>query len=226
MASQDRIKQLLGTGLSAEVVASTIGVHPSYISQLMSEETFYNEVIELRTKTLAAASVRDRGIDEIESMLIEKLHEQVSTNAIYKPRDLLHAFALVNRATRRGVSAQQGTVINNQVINLTLKKKVVNNFKTNDLGEVVEVEGQTLVTMPASTLLKTLISEAVETDPKNAERFKQVERYLPQGLTVSSEGLEKLNEIPQERRGPDLSRINKTVHGQRGHESTAIKRKS
>jgi hypothetical protein len=36
----EKIKELLGSGLSNDVVASAVGCDPSYVSQLMSNETF------------------------------------------------------------------------------------------------------------------------------------------------------------------------------------------
>ena len=218
----DKIRDLLGTGLSNETVASTIGVHPSYISQLMSEESFYNEVIELRTKNLAAASVRDRGIDGLEDTLIKKLKDAVEH--MYKPQDLLRAFAVINSAKRRGTTVEQGVVVNNQVVTLRLSKTIVNNFKTNDHGEVVEVEGRTLVTMPAASLVKDLIAKEAKENPELAKQYQKVQKYLPQAHapSITEEGFASLEKQGDQQGNPvdvkdrgqtpgtiDLSRVHK-----------------
>lgn len=177
-ASAEQIKELLGNGLSNEVVATAVGVHPSYVSQLMAEEAFANEVIALRTKTLAASSKRDRSWDGIEDKLLSKLSEQVDLNMIYKPTDVLRALHVVNNAKRRGNSVESGLVVNNVVVNLRLPKVIKNAYTRNIDGEVVEVttpegEVQTLVTMPASTLMQKL------SETHQGKQYDKVRRYLP-----------------------------------------------
>ena len=179
-ASADRIKELLGNGLSNDVVATAVGVHPSYVSQLMSDEIFSQQVIALRTQTLAAASSRDRSWDGIEDRLLNKLSDLVDSGMFYKPQDILNALVVANRAKRRGTTAQENLVVHQNIVHLNLPTQVVNSYRKNLQGEVVEIttpEGnqQTLVTMPAVALVQKL-AEA-EKDGK----YDKVRRYLPQG---------------------------------------------
>jgi hypothetical protein len=198
VATQDKIKELLGTGLSNEVVASSIGVHPSYISQLMSDEDFYNSVIELRTKNLAAHTVRDRNLDGIEDTLIKKMSEMLDSGMVYKPHDILKFFQVLNNAKRRGVTPAEATVVNNTVVNLSLPPIVQKqfSFKTNSANEVVEVEGQTMITMPAAHLLESLIENNTEdSDEQKKLKYEQVKKFLPQAaFEPSSPIVEKLLE--------------------------------
>lgn len=172
---KNRIKELLGSGLSNDLVATTVGCDHSYISQLMADEQFHNEVVELRAASLTANTKRDRAIDNIEDKIVEKLSD--SLDMIFKPRDLLSAFAIVNKAVRRGVPAREGLVVNQQVINLTIPQAVIKNFSLNSLGEVVAVEGQTMVTMPAKTLLKNLAGQRGDSNG----RYEKVSGFLPAG---------------------------------------------
>jgi len=176
-ASAEKIKELLGNGLSNEVVATAVGVHPSYISQLMADEDFSAEVVSLRTKQLTAATSRDRSWDGVEDKLLDKLSEVVDMGMIYKPTEVLRALAIVNNAKRRGVSQQQAMVVNQQIVTLVLPEVVVKSFSRNSVNEVVEVDGQTLVTMPASTLMQNLAN-----GNKGRKDYEQVRRYLPQNL--------------------------------------------
>lgn len=175
-ASAEKIKELLGNGLSNEVVATAVGVHPSYISQLMADEQFSAEVVSKRTQTLTAATIRDRSWDGLEDSLLNKLAEKVEQDLIYKPMDLLRALAVVNNAKRRGTSAQESLVVHQNIVTLNLPTVVVNSYKKNSNGEVVEVttpegKAQTLVTMPAAALMQKL-----GTENKN---YEQVRKYLP-----------------------------------------------
>lgn len=172
--TEQKIKELLGSGLSNEVVASSLGVSASYISQLMSKENFYNDVVELRTKSLAAHTVRDRNIDGIEDLLLDKLHEVINNGMVYKPNDLLRCFQVINAAKRRGAPAQESAVINNTVVSLRLPEATTLAFKTNRENEVIEVEGKTLVTMPSSALLNDLINK----EGKDSEKYQSIQKSM------------------------------------------------
>lgn len=157
-----RIKELLGNGLSNEVVATAVGVTPSYISQLMADEQFSTDVITQRTQTLTAATTRDRHWDNVEDKLLASLSDLVDTGMFYKPNDILRALVAVNNAKRRGVSVQENITTTAQtVVTLNMPTVVVNAFRQNANGEVVELintQGvpQTLVTMPAAALMQQL----------------------------------------------------------------------
>lgn len=178
--SKEQVRDLLGTGLSTEIVASAVGCDPSYITQLMAHEEFAVSVVALRTKHLTENNARDGEINRIEDDLIAKVQELLDTSQIYKPNDILRAFSIINNAKRRGIAAAQSLTINQTVVNLQIPAKVVQSFTMNTQGEVVEVEGQTLVTMPAHTLLKRL-SEAK--DGKQGEVYEKISRYLPATIT-------------------------------------------
>jgi hypothetical protein len=173
--NKEKIKQLLGTGLSNEIVASAVGCDQSYISQLLADEQFAAEVTALRVVALTANSERDKNIDSIEDRLIGKLSEAVDMGLIYKPGDVLRSFAVVNAAKRRGVAAHEGAKVREAVVTLTIPTVVINQFVTNTLGEVIEVDGQTLVTKPSSELLKELAGKGGD----NAGKYEKVSRYLP-----------------------------------------------
>ena len=221
----DRIKELLGNGLSGEVVASTIGVHPSYISQLMSDETFYQEVMELRTKSLSANTVRDRSLDKIEDAIIAKLDDAVNGNLIYKPNDLLRALQVINGAKRRGVSVAEGVVINNTVVQLGIRQQTLIKFTKSDTGEVVQVGDQTLVSMPAANLLSQLAKKEALENAKTGKpsKFESVKGFLPPAaLSAGEELISQLQEEvkdgdPNDRRPEtkttiDLDRIYQNTH--------------
>jgi len=179
-ASAEQIKKMLGNGLSNEVVATAVGVHPSYISQLMSDKTFADDVIALRTQTLTDATSRDRSWDAIEDKLLDKFGTAVDTGMVWKPQDLLRALHVVNNAKRRGNPVQQTIAPNQVIVQLNLPTTIINKFKQNNLGEVVEVttedgQTQTLVTMPSSALMQQLTEKH-----QGNLNYEQVRRYLPQ----------------------------------------------
>jgi hypothetical protein len=185
--SAEKIKELLGNGLSNEVVATAVGVSPSYISQLMSDEVFASEVVTLRTKTLTDATSRDRSIDSLEDKLLHKYGQLVDQGMVYKPTDVLRALQVINAAKRRGTTPQQANTVNQTVVILNIPVKVVNKFKKNISGEVIEVvtpEGdqQTLVTMPSATLMRKLAEQH-----QGQKEYEQVRKYLPASTAETHE---------------------------------------
>lgn len=163
IGTQAKILELLGNGLSPEIVASAAGVTPSYISQLLSEEAFATRVTELRFQNLQAATDRDRKYDNIEDQLLAKMQDLLPM--MYKPMEVMRAITIINGAKRRGASAPEHQHINNTVVNLTIPMQTLQRFTTNSMNQVVEIQSesqspQTLITMPSAQLLSSLSSRA------------------------------------------------------------------
>lgn len=178
--NKEKIKELLGSGLDNVVVANAVGCTLPYLTELMSDPLFAGEVIELRSKALTSHTKRDREIDGIEDELISKLKDAISTDQIYKPRDILQAFAVLNAAKRRGVPAHASMTQINTVVQLNLPERLLKQFTITPQGEVIDVETdtgkQTLVTMPAHTLLEQLAKR----DEGDGEKYREVAKYLPE----------------------------------------------
>jgi hypothetical protein len=166
MIDKSRVLKLLGSGLSSEIVATTVGCEAAYISQLLADENFRAQVTALRIEALTANSQRDKAIDEIEDILIRKLKENL--DYVVSNKDIYNAFVIINHAKRRGIAAAESTVINNTVVNLEIPPAVLHRYVTSPRGEVVEVEGQTLVTVSPQELLKQAKqrAEAAKSDEK------------------------------------------------------------
>lgn len=165
--TQGKILELLGNGLSPEIVSSHVGVSPSYISQLLSEEQFASRVTALRFQNLQAATERDRKYDHLEDRLLERMQDLLPL--MYKPMEVLRAITTINGAKRRGATAPENTHINNTVVNLTIPIQTINKFSVNSSNQVVEItaqqgaaqqgaKSQTLVTMPSAQLLSKVTS--------------------------------------------------------------------
>ncbi len=173
----DQVKKLLGSGLQAETVASAVGCEPSYISQLLGNEIFANEVAVLRSESLMANTARDSTMGEIESSLLNRLKDAVDSGLFYKPRDILHATSVVNRLQRRGASAPTSIHMQQTVVTLNLPAAAASRYTINPKGEVLEVDDQTLVTMPARTLLSSLTkSREGGTDE---DKYEQARKFIP-----------------------------------------------
>jgi hypothetical protein len=176
----DRIKQLLGNGIAPEVVATAVGVTPAYVSQLMADDTFREEVVALRSTALAASTDRDTSWNMLEDKLLAQLHEKVEQNMIYKVPDIVRVLVAANNAKRRGNPISDSIKPTQQVVVLNLPSVVLKQYKENANREIVEVTNddgsqQTLVTMPATQLMHQLTAMNGGTN----REYEKVLRYLP-----------------------------------------------
>jgi len=146
-----RILDMLGNGLAPTVVASALGVTDSYISQLIGEESFSQQVTALRYKNLQAATSRDRDYDSIEDELIKKMKDLLPL--MYKPMEVLRAITVINQAKRRGADAPDNTVIHQTIVQLTLPNAITTRFTKDINNQVIAVGEQELITIDAKQLI-------------------------------------------------------------------------
>lgn len=185
--TQGKILEMLGAGLSPEIVATAAGVTPAYISQLLSEEDFATAVTTLRFSNLQAATARDRKYDELEDMLIEKLRDVLPM--MYKPHEILHALRIINNATRRGAAAPENMVINQTVVNLNMPAPILQRFIKDTNNQVIEAGTQSLVTMPSGQLLnavKKLPAPDTKTEPASIPENAKFGSEVNDGSAIGS----------------------------------------
>ena len=155
--TKQQIKSLLSGGCTQRQAALAVGVDESYVSQLMTgDEEFATEVISARIVALKDQSARDGEYDKLEDKILKKLNDQLSM--IVNPDRLVRMLAVVNGAKRRGAQQQdngQNVAVTN-VINLSLPAAIVNRYRTNTSNEVIEVNEQGMVGMPATALLEKI----------------------------------------------------------------------
>lgn len=149
-----RILEMLGNGLAPTIVSNALGVSESYISQLLSEESFSQQVTGLRYANLQAATTRDRSYDAIEDELIKKMKDLLPM--MYKPMEVLRAITVINTAKRRGADAPDNTVIHQTVVQLTLPTSITTKFITNVTNQVISAGDQELITIDAKNLTSKL----------------------------------------------------------------------
>ena len=145
----------MSLGMNAERVAALVGVSPSRISQLLSDEDFREEVGKERAIGLLEARERDKRIDRIEDKCLDRLEQSIQSSlSITKPMEAARIVQIVNGLKRRGGGELVGgqSVEASNVVTLVLPLVTQNKFVINGVGQVVEVEGQTLVTLPSGGL--------------------------------------------------------------------------
>lgn len=186
---EQRIKEMLGFGIAQETVANSLGLTPGYISQLMSNEEFADSVAQLRMLHEVAPTKRDLSYDSLEDKLLEAMHDMVDNGRFHKPEQVLHALRVSNGMIRRGNHAVSQNKPASVVINLSLPAAVRDKFIpgmdqkerfiTNRKGEVIEVNGQTTITMDSKTLVKQIIDQKkAEGGSDNEGDFTKLENQI------------------------------------------------
>jgi hypothetical protein len=153
-STEDRALKLLGQGFSPEVVASSIGVSVSRISQLLSEDEFAKKVTELRFMSLSKHNERDGSYDEIEDQLIKKLKDVIPY--MMKPMEIVHALTRINAAKRRGSGVASNITEQQTVVSITLPTQIINNFVVNSNNQITKVGERNLVTIQSGNMASLL----------------------------------------------------------------------
>ena len=150
--TEERALTLLGQGVPPQAVANALGVDISRISQLLSDETFANKVVERKFESLSKNNERDGSIDQIEDKLIKKLGDCLPF--MTRPMEIVKAFSVINAAKRRGQTAPESLTTKQTIVQLNIPQIIINKFQTNVNNQVIQVGEQSLLTIPSGNMAK------------------------------------------------------------------------
>lgn len=168
----DRIKQLLGGGVQPATVALTLGCDASYITQLLGNEQFADEVRQLKLRALQKQQVRDDAWDEMEDTLLAQMKKLLPM--MIRPEMVMRALELANKAKRRGLAPTEQTIVNNTIVNLNMPERHLVQFQKNSRNEVIDVDGRPLATLPSTVITKLASQLQDSTLPKEQEIVHQI----------------------------------------------------
>lgn len=151
-STEVRALALLGKGIPPSAVAAALGVDPSRITQLLSDDTFAAQVIEAKFESLSKHATRDLTIDAIEDSLLEKLKDTLPY--MTRPMEILKSFSVINAAKRRALGHSEQVTQQQTIVQLNIPSIVVQKFSQNIHNQVVSIGDQSLVTIQSSQLLK------------------------------------------------------------------------
>ncbi|MNT17907.1 hypothetical protein D3C72_1530870 [compost metagenome] len=130
---------MLGQNVAPVMVASTLGVSQSLISQFMGDRRFAEEVTKIKLQTLQKQTSIDNKWMEVEDKMLDKLIKTIPL--ITKPMDLLRGLSVANAAKRRGVGGDASMDIHNtQIVQINLPQSMAARFVTNGQNQIVEVQ--------------------------------------------------------------------------------------
>jgi hypothetical protein len=152
-----KVLKLIGRGNCNQAqAAKACGLDESYVSQLMAEEDFQLQVAQMIQEAVEAATVIDQNYDDTEKLLSERL--KAAAGMMFNADTILKTLKFVNEAKKRmapvagGLVGANGNGSHVTVVQLTLPAAMRHEYTVNPNGEVLEVNGMELQTIPSASM--------------------------------------------------------------------------
>jgi hypothetical protein len=150
MIDQDYVIRLLAQNVPTTQIAAAVGCDPSYISQLKSDPTIQSHVEAQKSEATLEDIKFDDMLARAEQLALERIEK---TLPFANMMQSLAALKILNSARRRNEKIDMPqTVTNNLTVNLTLPTTAMPRFVTNSNNEIIEVEGQTMLSATPRSL--------------------------------------------------------------------------
>ena len=144
---------MLSAGLEASVIARAVGCEPGYITQLMDDEGFRDEVQTARVMNLTDATARDKRLTTLEDAAIGRL--EATLPMVMKPMEAAKILQIVNNTKRRGAELSGGNSTGGApIVNLMLPEAARVSFTFNASNQIVDVEGRSMAPLPTNRLVQ------------------------------------------------------------------------
>lgn len=157
MTPKEYAVSLLAQGIPTSQVAAACGVDDSYISQLRADPEIQRQIAEARAGHVVADSQFDNTLERAETLALEKIEKNLP---FANMGQALAAFRILNGARRRKDQFAQTEHNVSVTVALTLPQAAIPRYITNTKNEIIEVEGQTMLSATPKTLDDILSARA------------------------------------------------------------------
>ena len=189
--NQQKALSLLGQGVSAVMVASTLGVTESLVSQYLSDARFADEVVKRKLATLQKQTEIDDKYIEIEDKLLDRMKKVLPLMS--KPMDILRGIQVINATKRRGMADSPVGLASSTIVQINLPGAVAARFISNTHNQIIEVqdnEGSRSLVTASPQAVERLARESKErgdyASGDTIEAVKLSESFSPTGTNGSS----------------------------------------
>lgn len=162
-STESRAIEMLGKGMPPVVVATTLGVSESRISQLMADEGIAEEIRTLRYNRASKLNERDEKADVIEDKLLDQLGAAIPM--LMRPMEIARTLSMVNAMKRRGIASVDSGGERSAIVTITMPKKITQQFTTNINNQVIQAGTQELLTIQSGSI-DALIATRASNIPK------------------------------------------------------------
>lgn len=148
---REKIIAYLGQGIQQSVVATSCGVTPAYVSQLLEVPEVREEIAKLRAGTLEKAIEADSSLERIEKVALRMVEQKLPfvRNAV----EAAKIFATLNAAKRKATPENGGeNALAAQMVTITVPRAAALHFRISSDNQVIEVEGRAMAPLPSRAL--------------------------------------------------------------------------
>ena len=157
-STKEHIIALLSQGISTSQVAAAAGVTDAYVSQLKADPEMAALMVSSDIETAQRDIKFDNTLERAELLALEKIEKNLP---FANMGQAMAAFRILNGARKRSDAfAQQADQSTSITVNLTLPASAAARYVVNNSNEIVEVEGQTMITATAKSLDNLLATRA------------------------------------------------------------------
>ena len=157
MTPKEYAVSLLAQGIPTSQVAAACGVDDSYISQLKADPEVQQKIAEARAGHAVTDAKFDDTLERAEALALEKIEKNLP---FANMGQALAAFRILNGARRRKDQFAQTEHNVSVTVALTLPQAAIPRYITNTKNEIIEVEGQTMISATPKTLDDILSARA------------------------------------------------------------------
>jgi hypothetical protein len=158
-STKEHIIALLSQSIPTSQVAAACGVTDAYVSQLKADPELATIIASGAAETATRDIAFDNTLERAELMALEKIEKNLP---FANMGQAMAAFKILNSARKRAdaFGAAQTDQSTNITVNLTLPSAAAARYVVNSSNEIVEVEGQTMITATAKSLDSLLAQRA------------------------------------------------------------------
>lgn len=150
-ATRDKIIGYLGRGVSPLVTATSCGVTPAYVSQLLDLAEVRDEIALKRAGLLEEALESDSTVERIERAALKQVEAKLPF--VRTAIEAVKIAATLNGMKRKAASTDQSSdVLAAQQVTILLPRAASVNLKINENSQVIEVEGRAMAPLPSKAL--------------------------------------------------------------------------
>lgn len=192
MSAKNQIFELLCQGVSPAQSAAALGVSESYVSQLLADPDFSLAVSEQRAKLSENDLDFDKKLQDVELLYLERIEQKAPTANLQQS---IQAFKVINSARKRkDIAAPSSQSATGVVVNITLPTVAIPQFITNAKNEIVEVEGQTMISATPSKLDEILQAKTPTKEDRALERLESLQSK-PVRRTLKNLSTDELSDL-------------------------------
>jgi len=162
MNTKEHAIRLLAQGIPTSQVAAACGVSDSYVSQLKADPDAQSQIAEQQAAASIADMEFDSDLEDAEALALDKIKKNLP---FANMGQAIAAFRILNTARRRSDPVMQSDAQVSVTVNLTLPQSAIPKYVTNNQNEIIEVEGQTMLSATAKTLDQILADRNAK-DPR------------------------------------------------------------